>query len=107
MNAQFVLDHSIVEVVGVSSIGSQLVTNQIFRPSLAILKTSLLEIVIRGHSISVTENLWLSAKVLLLILWKVIHGSLLFVQSAEVLVVIRILVVIKGVHPLVSTIDGL
>lgn len=95
MNAQFILDHSIVEVVGVSSIGSQLVTDQILRPSLAILNTSILEIVIRGHSISVTKDLWLSAKVLLLILWKVIHGSLFFVESTEVLIVIRILVVIE------------
>lgn len=107
MHAQFILDHSIVEVVSVPSVGPQVVANQILRPSLAILQSALLEVVVRGDGVAVTKDLRLGAEVLLLILGEVVDGSLVLVQGAQVLVVIRILVVIKRIHPLVSTVDGL
>lgn len=82
MHAQFILDHSIVEVVSVSSVGPQIVANQILRPSLAILQTAFLEIVIRSDGVASSKDLWLGAEVLLLILGKVVDGSLFLVQRS-------------------------
>ena len=107
MDAQFILDHSIVEVVGVSSVGAQIVSNQILCPSLTVLHLAVLEVIIRRNRVAVPKDLRLGTKVLLLILREVVHGSLVLVQGAQVLIVIRILVIIERVHSLVSAINGL
>lgn len=107
MHAHFLLDHSVVELVSVSSVGPQLISNQVLRPSLAVLQSSLLEIVVRREGIAMTEDLRLGTEVLLLVLREVIDSSLFLVQGAQVLIVVRVLVVIEGVHPLVGAVDCL
>lgn len=107
MHAQFILNHSIVEFVGVSAVGPQLIPDQILWVPLCVLQGPLLEIVIGRHGVAVSEDLRLGTEILLLVLREVIHSPLFLVQGAQVLVVIRILVVIERVHPFVSAVDGL
>ena len=87
MHTYLVLDHPVVIVVSVTSIGSQLVTDQILGSPLAVGKTAGLEVVapqfVQLHiGVAVPQNLWLCTKILLLVLREVIHRSLVPVERA-------------------------
>jgi hypothetical protein len=48
-----------------------------------------------------SEDLRLGAEVLLFVLWEILDGPILFVQSAQILIIVRVVVVVEGIHPLV------
>lgn len=88
MNTHFFLNHSIVELISISSIGPQLVSNQVLCSPLTVRECTVLEIIVRGKSLAVGKNLRLGAEVLLLVLREIIYSSLFLVQGAEVLVIV-------------------
>ena len=93
--ADLVLNHSIVEVVGCATICPEIISNQIFRSLRANCQTTILEIIILVLCVTLTENLRLGAEILLCILREVINCSLIPMKSAQVLIIIRVLVIIK------------
>ena len=93
--AHLVLDHSIVEVICGATICPELIANPVLWFPRTDRNTALLEIIVFIRSVAVAENLRLSAEILLRILREIINGSLVFVERAQVLIIIRILVVIK------------
>lgn len=108
MHAHLVLDHPVVIFVSVTSVGPQLVSNQILWSPLAVGKTAGLEVIVLVYiDIAMPQDLGFRTEVLLLVLREVVYGPLVPVQGAQILVVIRILVIIKRVHPLICAIDYL
>ena len=112
MHTYLVLDHPIVIVVSVTSIGPQVVADQILGSPLTVGKTTGLEVValqfVQLHiGVTMSQNLGLCTKILLLVLREVIHRSLVPVERAQILVIIGILVIIKRIHPLVTAINYL
>jgi len=88
VHAHFFLNHSIVELISISSIGPQLVSNQVLCSPLTVRERTVLEIIVRGESLAVAKNLRLGAEVLLLVLREIIYSSLFLMQGAQVLVVV-------------------
>ena len=106
VNAQFIHDHLVVEIIGVTSISSQIITNQVFGlPLVRVRHSTLRKIVVLINDIARTQYLWFGAKILLLILREVIHRPLVHVERAQILVIIRILMVVERVHAFVCAVN--
>ena len=51
------------------------------------------------------EHLRLSAELVVPVLREVVHGSIVFMKGAEVLVIIRVVVIIESVHAFVRFVE--
>ena len=62
--ADLVLDHSIVDVVHISTIDAQVVANQVLLLSISMAESSILEVQVLSRCIAMTKNLRLSTEIL-------------------------------------------
>ena len=107
MGAVFVIQHLLVKAVCFSSARSVLLTNHVLSVGVIVTETSLREIVVSQLRVLIAHNLWFCAKILFLILREVVNRPFIFMKSAQILVIIRILMIIKCVHSFVSSIHCL
>lgn len=95
VDTHFIHDHFVIKLICVAAICSQVVADEVLRFSLAVRHAAGREIVVLVDNITSSKNLRFSTEVLLMILRKVINRSLLLVKRAQILIVVRILMIIE------------